>query len=71
MNFNDYIEIDIDDIETFVNDPDFHRYLIENNTDFATAAFVLQTLLNAVKELRSQSQVEEDWLLNNNMIKSI
>ncbi len=59
MKFSDYIEIDIRDVEEFVNNPDFHRYLVENTTDFSTAAFVLQTLLNAVKEIKAQSKDEE------------
>ena len=46
------IEIDLNDIEQFVNDPNFHAYLLANTTDFGTAAFVLQTLLNKVDELK-------------------
>ena len=46
------MDIDLNDIEQFVNDPNFHAYLLANTTDFGTAAFVLQTLLDKVDELR-------------------
>lgn len=45
-------EIDINDIEEFINNPDFHQYLLMNSKDFGTAAFILQTLLNRVEEIK-------------------
>lgn len=51
------IEVDINDVERFVNNPDFHYYLINNTTEFETAAFILQTLLDKVKEIK-QLQVD-------------
>ena len=53
----DTIEVDINDVERFINNPDFHYYLVNNTVDFGTAAFILQTLLDKVKEIR-QSQVD-------------
>lgn len=49
------VEVDINDVERFANNPDFHYYLVNNTTDFGTAAFILQTILDKVKEVR-QSQ---------------
>ena len=46
------IEIDLNNIEQFINDPGFHTYLLANTPDFGTAAFVLQTLLDRVDELK-------------------
>lgn len=51
------VEVDINEVERFINNPDFHFYLINNVSEFTTAAFILQTLLNKVKEIR-QCQVD-------------
>lgn len=52
------IEIDINDVERFVNNEDFHYYLVNNTTEFATAAFILQTLLDKVDEIKKQPKVD-------------
>lgn len=52
------VEIDINDVERFVNSKDFHYYLINNTTEFATAAFILQTLLNKVDEIKKHPKVD-------------
>jgi hypothetical protein len=55
---SEYIEIDIDDLDSFVHNQDFHYYLLNNTTDFNTAAFILQTLIDTVEELKQQQQVK-------------
>lgn len=48
------ITVDLDEVKAFVENPDFHRFLLDNTNEFSTAAFILQTLLDAV-ENASQS----------------
>ena len=48
---NNTVEIDLDNVKTFVENSEFHRYLLENTLDFPTAAWILQTLLNAIDEV--------------------
>ena len=48
------MEINIEDVEAFVTNADFHRYLLDNTADFAVAAFILQTLLDTVDQLKTQ-----------------
>lgn len=44
------ITINLDEVKEFVENPSFHMYLLENTPSFETAAFILQTLLDKVKE---------------------
>lgn len=50
MDFD--IEVDLQNVKQFVESPEFAQYLLSHTTDFATAAWVLQTLLDAVDEAR-------------------
>ena len=52
------IEININDVEKFVNNPDFHYYLLNNTNEFTTAVFILQILLDKIDEIKKQSQVD-------------
>ena len=52
------VEIDINDVERFVNSQDFHYYLVNNTTEFTTAAFILQTLLDKVDEIKKQPKAD-------------
>lgn len=45
------ITLNLDNIVNFVNSEDFAQYLLANTTDFGTAAWVLQTLLDALENL--------------------
>ena len=42
------IEIDLNEVAGFIKSPDFHEYLLYHAPSFETAAYVLQTLLDAV-----------------------
>jgi hypothetical protein len=42
------VSVDINDVEKFITSDKFTEFLLNNTTDFATAAFVLQSLLEAV-----------------------
>ena len=35
------VEINLEDVEAFVTNSEFHRFLLDNTTDFAVAAFIL------------------------------
>lgn len=48
------IEIDIVDIENFVVSDKFRDFLLSNTTDFGTATFILQTLLEKIDELKGE-----------------
>lgn len=48
------IEIDIDNIEYFVKSDKFRDFLLSNTNDFGTAAFILQTLLEKIDELKGE-----------------
>lgn len=45
---------DLNDIKKFVNSDKFTHFLINNTTDFGTAAFVLQTLIEKIDELEKE-----------------
>ena len=44
--------VDIDNVENFVISDKFRNFLLSNTTDFGTAAFVLQTLLDKIDEIK-------------------
>lgn len=45
--------VDLLSVEEFVKSDKFTSFLLENTTDFGMAAFVLQTLLDKIEELKS------------------
>jgi hypothetical protein len=53
------LEIDLDLLDSFVHNQDFHYYLVNNVADFNTAAFILQTLMDTVEKLKCQLNDEE------------
>lgn len=48
------MEIDLDDIQEFVSSNKFADFLLSNTTQFGTAAFILQTLLEKIDELKEK-----------------
>ena len=50
MHFNTEIEIDLNEVKQFVEDTEFHQFLLTHAPSFETAAFILQSLLNAIAE---------------------
>ena len=46
------VSVDIEDVEKFVLSDDFREYLLNNTTEFSTAAFILQTLLDAIDKVK-------------------
>lgn len=43
------VTVDLDEVKSFIESPDFHQYLLAHTPSFETAAFVLQALLDAVE----------------------
>ena len=50
------IELDIKNIEDFVLSDEFRHFLMSKTTNFGTAAFVLQTLLEKIDELKNMEE---------------
>lgn len=50
------IELDIKNIEEFVLSDEFRHFLMSKTTNFGTAAFVLQTLLEKIDELKNMEE---------------
>ena len=48
------ISVDIEDVEEFVISDKFRDFLLENTTDFGTAAFILQSLLEAIDDAKNK-----------------
>lgn len=46
------VSVDIEDVEKFVVSDNFRNFLLNNTTDFGTAAFILQSLLSAIEEAK-------------------
>ena len=45
------IEVDIKEVRKFIKSEKFSDFLLSNTTDFSTAAFILQTLLDKIDEI--------------------
>lgn len=39
--------VDMDNVREFIENEEFHQFLLNHTTDFSTAGWVLQTLLEA------------------------
>lgn len=44
------VTVDLGEVRRVIEAPEFAQYLLSHTTEFASAAFILQTLLNAVDE---------------------
>ena len=53
------ITIDLDEVKAYIENPEFHRYLLDTAPSFEAAAFILQTLLDAVESAVNQV---DNWL---------
>ena len=48
----------LDEVEATVTNEKFAQYLLSHTTDFAAAAFIMQTLLDAVDEAKEKLNEE-------------
>lgn len=46
--------VNLKDVREFIESQKFTQFLLSNTTEFSTAAFILQTLLNKVEELDAE-----------------
>lgn len=43
------VVVDLDEVRDFVESEKFAQFLLANTTEFSSAAFILQSLLNAIE----------------------
>ena len=48
----------LEEVESTVTNDKFAQYLLSNTTDFVAAAFILETLLNAIDEAKEKLNEE-------------
>lgn len=48
------IEVDIKQVRNFIKSEKFSDFLLSNTTEFSTAAFILQVLLEKLDEIESK-----------------
>ena len=46
------VSVDINEVEDFITNEKFTNFLLENTADFGVAAFIIQSLLDAIKEAK-------------------
>ena len=54
FNLNTTMSVNLNEIKTFIESDKFIQFLLNNTTDFAVAAFVLQTLEDKIDELTKE-----------------
>lgn len=47
-------EVDIKEVRNFIKSEKFSNFLLSNTTEFSTAAFILQVLLEKLDEIESK-----------------
>lgn len=55
------VTVDLAEVKEFIESEKFCQFLLTNTTQFSTAAFILQTLINAVDA--AAQQVDKDEIL--------
>ena len=48
------VDVNIKNVKSFVKSDKFRDFLLSNTTDFGTACFVLETLLNAIDAFENE-----------------
>lgn len=46
------VSVDINEVENFITNEKFTKFLLENTTNFGVTAFIMQSLLDAVEEAK-------------------
>lgn len=54
------VEVDLDEVKSVVEAPEFAQYLLSHTTQFSSAAFILQTLLDAIETAASSIDNSEN-----------
>lgn len=53
------VDIDIEEVEKFVLSDGFRDYLLSTTADFGVAAFILQSLLEDIEEVKIKMEEEK------------
>ena len=53
------VSVDINEVEKFIISDDFREYLLNNTPEFGVAAFILQSLLDAIDEAKEKIKETE------------
>lgn len=48
--------VDLNNVEQFITSDKFMQFLLNNTTEFGTAAFILDTLIRKIEELKNQEE---------------
>ena len=48
------VTVDLDEVNSYIHSSEFHRYLLDTTPSFEAAAFILQTLLDAVESAATE-----------------
>ena len=54
------VEVDLDEVKRVVEAPEFAQFLLSHTTQFSSAAFILQTLLDAIEAAASSVDNNEN-----------
>lgn len=46
------VSVDIKEVEKFITNEKFTKFLLENTADFEVAAFIMQSLLDAIEDAK-------------------
>lgn len=58
MMWDTEMTVNLQEVNEFIESDKFIRFLLNNTTDFAVAAFVLQTVKDKVNELKNNEESE-------------
>ena len=58
------IDVDLDEVKRVIEAPEFAQYLLSHTTQFSSAAFILQTLLDAVEAVAPSIDISENIWYN-------
>ena len=54
------IDVDLDEVKRVIEAPEFAQSLLSHTTQFSSAAFILQTLLDAVEAVAPSIDISEN-----------
>ena len=58
MEKDNEIEVDLQDIYNIINNPSFSQFLLLNTANWTSAAWIIQTLLDAFEEASQQLEIK-------------
>ena len=54
MKLNTTMSVDLEKVQEFIEGDKFAQFLLNNTTDFSVAAFILQTVMDKINELKEE-----------------